>query len=362
MEMNVYFAGSVAEGSRFKESQQKIVKICEDLGYTVVSRRHAFQIGSEVGKNISAKEVFERDLWWLMRKCDVVVGELSVPSFGLGFELGVASIMGLPILGLVSNQVDKLSAFVKGNSFKNYNFKIYNQKTLRKLIQVWLEGLDIFAMKRKGLYIAFEGLNQCGKGTQVELLIRRLKELGYPTYHCWEPGTIWLGDELRKLLQVQTEDIPVVQAEVGMLMAQRSQLIEKEIKHHLQSGKIVISDRSDGTGLAFQGLGRGQGVLRVAALNGYAVDQVHPDVVIYLQMPITELMFRGFSEENDRHEHEDVEFHERCRKGYEKVLELDELAPPKTWYAVDGLGTPEEVHERVWKIVEQRLRSKFQKL
>ncbi len=362
MEMNIYFAGSISGAGKFKKQQQRIVRICEDLGHTVVSRRHAFQMTGEVDENsgerdqkLKAKMVFERDLWWLMRKCDAVVAELSVAAYGLGFEMGLASVMGLPILGLVNDKAAKLSGFVKGNTFKNYKYEIYNQKTLRKIIGGWFEELAVFAKGRKGLYIAFEGLNQCGKGTQVELLINRLKQKGFPVWHCWEPGTTWLGQELRDLLQVQTEEIPVTRAEVGMLMAQRSQLVEKEIKKHLQLGEVVISDRSDGTGLAFQGMGRKQEILRMAVLSGYAVDQVHPDVVIYLQMPVTELMFRGFSEVNDRHEHEDVEFHERCRLGYEEVLRLDELAPPKTWYGVDALGKPEEVHERVWKIVNSKL-------
>ncbi len=356
--MNIYFAGSIVGDPKFKTNQQLIVNALEKLGHVVVSKQHAFQIGSEVGneKGMTPERIFERDLWWLMRKSEVVIAELSMVSYGLGFEMGVASVMGLPILGLVSKQVEKMSAFVKGNEFSGYKWREYDEDDLGKIIKDWFDDLDVFAKKRRGVYVAFEGLNQCGKGTQVKMLVERLMLGRYSVWQGREPGTTYIGEELRKLLQIQTEEVPMIRAEVAMLMAQRAQLVEKEVKDHLLLDEVVVSDRSDGTSLAFQGFGRKQGILRMAALNGYAVDQVHPDAVIYLQVPSKVVKVRGKKmEEHDRFEHEDDNFEELCRQGYEEAIRLDEAAPPKTWFAVDAVGAPEEVHARVWEVVKPYL-------
>jgi dTMP kinase len=209
------------------------------------------------------------------------------------------------------------------------------------------------------LYVAFEGLNNCGKGTQIRLLMERLEREKIEAWQGREPGTTYLGEQLRNLLQIQQQEIPELPAEVAMLMAQRAQLIGREVKPRLAAGQIVVVDRSDGTSLAFQGVGRGVGLFRVAALNGYAVDQVHPDVVIYLSVPERILHERGkTAEEHDRFEHEADEFHVMCKRGYEEALRLDAQSPPQTWFAIDASGTPEAVHERVWEVVGRVVESR----
>lgn len=291
-----------------------------------------------------------------MRKSDAIVAELSIPGYGIGYEIAIANVMGLPVLGLVNEKVEKMSAFIPGNSFSNYSWIKYKKTNLDKTIKSWINSLDNFSSKRKGLYIAFEGMNQCGKGTQIGLLVDKLQSLGHSIWQGREPGTTYIGEELRNLSQIQTKEVPDIRTEVSILMAQRAQLIGKEIKDHLLLGEIVISDRSDGTSLAFQGVGRGQDILRVAALNGYAVENIHPDMTIYLRVPRSIAVHRGKTEEEyDRFEHQGEEFEQNCYIGYEEILRLDKLTPPQTWYAIDAIGSPEEVHERVWETIKQYL-------
>lgn len=349
--MNIYFAGAIA-GTKPNQKQihQQIVSICEELGHTVVSRRHAYQVGKE---NIEPSDVFHRDLWWLMRKSDIVISELSLASYGLGFEMSLASVMGLPILGLVQEDSSP-SNFVFGNTFDNYQYKKYNHKNLHQEISSWIDSLDIFAQKRRGLYIAFEGLNQSGKSTQIKLLIEKLRQHKLPVWQCREPGGTWLAEQIRSLVQIQTEEEPTLQTDTTLYMSQRAQLVNKEIKPRLIDNQIVVSDRSDGTSLAFQGFGRGQNILRVAALNGFAVNNIHPDIVIYLDISDDEIIRRGkiTQEEFDRNEHENQDFHQLCRQGYEEALRLDQLSPPPTWFRVDAVGKPEEIHQKIWQIIK----------
>lgn len=352
--MRIYFAGSIVGETRFKRNQKKIVEICESLGHVVVSREHAFKTGSEVERGISARDVFDRDMWWLTRECDAVVGELSIGSYGVGFELGIACVMGLPVLGLAHEQVDGLSAFVEGNSFPGYRIERYSDSTLEALLADWFRDVDVF--DRKGFYIAFEGLNSCGKGTQISLLEERMSALKMNVVCVREPGTTYLGEELRKLLQVQQVEVPSIRAEVSMLMAERAQLIDREIRGKLESGVTVITDRSEGTSLAFQGEARGQGVLRMAALNGYAVSVVRPDVTIYLRAEKDSLKGRERDGAGkDRFELEGDVFENMCFEGYEEVLRLDMLSKSRRWVVVDASLSIEEVHDRVWSIVESVL-------
>jgi dTMP kinase len=166
-----------------------------------------------------------------------------------------------------------------------------------------------------------------------------------------------LGEQVRSLVQIQQNEVPVIQAEVSLYMSQRAQLIAKEINPRLFDNQIVVTDRSDGTNLAFQGFGRGQNILRMAVLNGYAVENIHPDITIYLDIPDKEIIRRGqvTVEEFDRYEHESGEFHQLCRQGYEEALRLDQISLPQTWFRVDAVGTPEEVHENIWEIMRPKL-------
>lgn len=357
--MNIYFAGSIVGDSKYKPQQQWIVEMCEELGHVVVSRRHAFTIGTEVARGANPREVFERDVWWLVRKCDVMVAEMSVAGFGLGFETALAGVMGMPVLGLRHETAGTVSAFVLGNTFWGFELETYGDETLREILGAWLKRMSLQLPKRKGKYIAFEGLNRCGKGTQVKMLEDTLKKENLEFESVYEPGSTGLGKQLRYLLQEQTDEIPAVKSEVSMFMAQRAHLVEEVVVPALENGKHVISDRSDGTSLAFQGSGREQGILQVATLNGFAVNRIHPDVVFYLRIDRQTREKRGKDAiGKDRFEFEAEEFEQRCYEGYEKVMELETNVGPQHWHAIDATNSPEEIHREIWKIVKPMVATK----
>ena len=363
---SIYFAGSIAGGSNFKKQQQDIVLALEELGHFVVSRQHAFTLKSEK-KTIKPKDIFERDIWWLLKKSQVMVAEVSTPSFGLGFEAGVAGMAQIPVIALVAEeQKGKISAFVEGVSHMGHWQVVYypknNPKKIKGLLKKALSKVKIPHFK--GKYIAFEGMNQCGKGTQIEMLAKRLDKEGIDYEIVKEPGKTWLGWEIRKLLQAQEEDIPTIRAEVALLMAQRAHLVEKLIIPSLKKGKLVISDRSMGTSLSFQGLGRKEGIIGIAGLNNYAVKQVIPHLTLFLDISLEEMKRRKGKEEDepdgpDRFDYkEKLDFTKRCFRGYKKVIQLDRKSPPKRWKVIDGHGTREEVHNKVWESIKKVLNEK----
>ena len=114
--MKVYFAGSIRGG---RNDQQKYLKLIEFLATHVeVLTEHVgdCKLDSQGEKITTDREIFERDRDWL-QSCDAVVAEVSNPSLGVGYEIGIAEKLGKPVLCLVEEKNTKfrLSAMVSGN-------------------------------------------------------------------------------------------------------------------------------------------------------------------------------------------------------------------------------------------------------
>ena len=287
----------------------------------------------EMGFDFLRSDLSEIDvnLWQLVRCCDgVLIGD-EVGEMNLGVVLGIGFVMDMKVGVLRKVNVELL---------KEFN----NVKCVDGMGEI-REWLGVFESRDGwGKYIVFEGMNSCGKGTQLDLLRDKLKD--DDVWFCREPGTTWIGNELRRLLQEQKMEDPVVRAEVEMLMAQRSQLVMAEILPRLKQGVDVISDRSEVTSLVFQGVARGEGVIRVGALNGYAVYGLRPDLVVYLRAEKSVLDMRD--KDGDGKDRFELE-------GDDELVRLDQLSGSNRWRVVDAGGTVEDVEEKVWSIVANGL-------
>lgn len=196
-------------------------------------------------------------------------------------------------------------------------------------------------MTERGSFIVFEGGEGCGKSTQAALLAERRGALV-----TRQPGGTALGAKLRELLLSSGAAgglAPIDdRAEALMMAADRAQHVAEVIEPALLTGRDVICDRFIGSSIAYQGYGRGLDVDIVRAVSGWAAGGLWPDAVVLLVVP--EEVSRGrIGGARDRIEAAGQEFHQRVADGFMEQAG-DE---PDTWVVVDGVGTIDEVHERV---------------
>jgi len=122
--MNIYFACSITGGREFEPVYQEIVRALVEKGHEVPTAHLAESGVGEVEAVISPSDVYERDVNWI-RACDMLIAEVSVPSHGVGYEVGFALGIGKPVLALYQAGV-KISKMISGNRDENLKIETYN--------------------------------------------------------------------------------------------------------------------------------------------------------------------------------------------------------------------------------------------
>ena len=191
-------------------------------------------------------------------------------------------------------------------------------------------------MTQRGKYIAFEGWEASGKSTQARLLSRRLDAV-----LTREPGGTALGVAIRDLL-LGNGPAPTERAEALLFAADRAQHLAEVVEPALAEGSDVITDRSYGSTLAYQGYGRGQSIEELMRLVEWTSGGLLPDLVILLKVPV-ETADDRLGDQRDRMESEDADFANRVVDGFNVLAQAD----PDRWRMIDASGSVDEVAERV---------------
>ena len=191
-------------------------------------------------------------------------------------------------------------------------------------------------MNRRGKYIAFEGWEASGKSTQARLLSQRLDAV-----LTREAGGTALGLAIRDLL-LGDGPAPTERAEALLFAADRAQHLAEVVEPALSEGRDVVTDRSYGSTLAYQGYGRGQSIEELMRLVEWTSGGLLPDLVVFLTVGVDTADDR-LGDQRDRMESEDVDFAQRVVEGFGALAEAD----PDRWVVVDGAGSIEEVAQRV---------------
>jgi dTMP kinase len=205
-----------------------------------------------------------------------------------------------------------------------------------------------------GKFIVFEGVEGCGKTTQMHLCAEWLEDLGVPVILTREPGGTELGRELRRLLLEKSEDKPVGEVtELLLYAADRAQHVQQEIKPYLAAGKYVLCDRYIDSTIAYQGYGRGLSMSLINQLNHIATGGLESDLTIWLDVNVEVGLARkrGSEEVLDRIEQENISFHRRVQQGYSELASQN----PSRIVAIDGNLQPDAVHQLIKKILGDRL-------
>jgi dTMP kinase len=204
-----------------------------------------------------------------------------------------------------------------------------------------------------GKFIVFEGVEGCGKTTQMQLCSQWLESLGVSVVLTREPGGTELGSDLRRLLLEKSEDKPVGEiTELLLYAADRAQHIEQELKPNLAAGKYILCDRYTDSTIAYQGYGRGLSMSIINQLNNIATDGLESDLTIWLDIDVEVGLARKRGQATlDRIEQEAIAFHRRVQQGYTELA----ATYPSRIVRVDGSLSKEVVQKKIQEILNYRL-------
>lgn len=206
-------------------------------------------------------------------------------------------------------------------------------------------------MKKRGLFITFEGIDGCGKTTQLSLLRDYLVNKGYDVIVTREPGgNHQLGKDIRNILlytKCELDD----KAEMFLFLADRAQHINKFILPNLKEGKIVLCDRHTDSTLAYQGYGRGQNLEEIIYLNDIATNNIKPDLTFLYDIDVATSNLR-VGNEKDRMENTGSIFLEKVRLGYLNIAQNN----PESIKIINAVNPIEIVFKDTKKYVEDALK------
>ncbi|MGD9034219.1 MAG: dTMP kinase [Desulfobacteraceae bacterium] len=173
------------------------------------------------------------------------------------------------------------------------------------------------------MFITFEGIEGCGKTTQVRRFVKRLKRLGIPLITTLEPGGTRIGRDIRKILLDPRNKNLSPFAELILYAADRAQHVEEVIKPALDEGKWVVCDRFLDATVVYQGIARGQDMELIRILNEKATLGIRPRITYLLDCPVDMGLDRALKRNEaesqkgqDRFEREALDFHKAVREGY----------------------------------------------
>jgi dTMP kinase len=199
---------------------------------------------------------------------------------------------------------------------------------------------------RRAAFLAFEGIEGCGKSTQIAHLAAWLGDAGRPCRVTREPGGTPFGDALRDLLLRPEGGALDGLTELFLLEAARRRHVQEVIRPSLEAGTIIIADRYADSSVAYQGGGRGLGVELVERLNALATDGLMPDLTLLLDLPVEAGLARvaGRDRARDRMERERIEFHQRVRDAY---LDLARRRGAERYRVIDAAQPADRIADEV---------------
>jgi dTMP kinase len=197
---------------------------------------------------------------------------------------------------------------------------------------------------RRGLFLAFEGVEGAGKSTQVRLLADYLQHRGVEVTVAREPGSTALGERIRETTLNDPDLVIPTRSELFLMLAARAAFVEQLVTPALESGNTVLADRFELSTLAYQGMGRGLPLEQIRACNAFATGGISPDATVLLDLdPEVGARRHGSAGKVfDRLERETADFHARVAQGYREFA-----SSVQGLVRVEASGEIQEVHRRV---------------
>ncbi|HWC17828.1 MAG TPA: dTMP kinase [Terriglobales bacterium] len=207
----------------------------------------------------------------------------------------------------------------------------------------------------RGIFITFEGLDGCGKTTQIARLREVLSARGLDVLSTREPGGSPIGERIRAiLLDSRTAGLSCL-GELALMFADRAQHVEQVIEPALTAGTIVLCDRYTDSTEAYQGYGRELGSALVLSLHRDLCHDLWPDLTLMLDSDLNASINRARNRNHNaessegRFEAETEAFFRRVHRGFQQIAKREadrvvRIAP----------GSIQSVAAAIGKVVDER--------
>lgn len=193
------------------------------------------------------------------------------------------------------------------------------------------------------MFFTFEGIDGCGKSTQVGLLRDYFLSAGREVVVTREPGGTALAEAVRNYL-LHSEQPLEPRAELLLFGASRAQHVAEIIRPALGRGAIVLCDRFADSSLAYQGAGLGLPTDFIRQMNAFATGGLQPDKTFLLDVDVAIGQARRAAQRGeDRIEARGLEFQEKVRQGYLTIAQTE----PQRFVILDAGKTPDVIHQAI---------------
>src|SRR3569833_1589215 len=209
----------------------------------------------------------------------------------------------------------------------------------------------------QGRFLTFEGMDGCGKTTQLRLLAQRLRENGREVVETVEPGGTEIGRHIRRNQLDPANAAIHARTELLLYFASRAHNVEEVICPALALGKIVLCDRFTDSTLVYQGCGRGLAPAIVRELARIACQGLQPGATILVDIDLDTSLTRAkrrnerAGQSESRIDDESAAFHESVRRGY---LDLAAAEPDRVM-VIDGRAGVGDVARSIQEVLTGRV-------
>jgi dTMP kinase len=208
-------------------------------------------------------------------------------------------------------------------------------------------------------FVTFEGIEGCGKTTQIQLLKDSLEKQGYRVITTREPGGTPIGDKIRSILLDSCYNEIDLKTELLLYQAARAQHVKDIIRPSLDHGQVVICDRFTDATLVYQGYAQKLNKDFITLLSQFVTDNLIPDLTILIDCPVEIGLQRAQNRiaqnldgpSEDRFEEKNAEFHQAVRLGYLDIADNNSTR----FLIVDGREDPTRVHGSILSAVLEKL-------
>ncbi len=209
----------------------------------------------------------------------------------------------------------------------------------------------------RGKFITFEGMDGCGKTTQLRLLASALRGAGREVVETVEPGGTDIGQQIRRILLDPANAAIHARTELLLYFASRAQNVAQVIRPALDAGQIVLCDRFTDSTLVYQGCGRGLDAATVLQLDAIACQGLRPDVTVLIDIDLETSLARAkkrnarIGQSESRIDDESAAFHDAVRRGYLALAAHE----PERFVVIDGRTDVGGVYARIQEALATRV-------
>lgn len=208
---------------------------------------------------------------------------------------------------------------------------------------------------KKPLFVTFDGIDACGKSTQIQMLHDFLRNRGIDAVQLRDPGGTHVSEAVRAILLDRSNTEMSPWTELLLYEAARAQLVQELIQPALRLSRVVLCDRFFDSTTAYQGYARKLDLKTIRRANEIGACGLTPDLTFFIDVDPVVAAQRKVQQGSpvDRMEAEGLEFQKRVRAGFIAI----QAAEPGRVHIIDGHPSFEKIHERIRSLFLQKWES-----